>query len=147
MTDICAPALNQVSCELAPNARALRLVEVWRKVRELAIEQAQERPERFFVAAVRCCCYEYEVSRRVTSDFLNKFEALLPSAPNAACQRATMGLVYDHELRTFENEVFSARRAVDEVRRDDREAVSVEHGHAHRQIAFKPLDAAAQNQL
>ena len=58
VTDIRAPALNQMSCELAPNARALRLVEVWRKVREVRVEQAQERPERIFVAAVRCCCHD-----------------------------------------------------------------------------------------
>ena len=90
----------------------------------------------------------YEVSRRVTSDFLKKFEALLPSAPDAACQRATMGLVHDHELRTFENEVFSPPRSllmksVETIVKRCRSNTDTPTG----QIAFEPLDGATQNQL
>ena len=98
---------------------------------ELAIEQAQQRAERLLVAAVRRGGDEHEVPRRVFGDAPQQLEALLPPAPDAAGQRATVRLVHDHELRALEDEILGAARRLDEVGGDDGEAVSVEHRDAH----------------
>ena len=91
MADVGAPALDQMPRQLAPNARAFCLVEVRWKVREVVVEQAQERSEGLLVAAVRRGGDEDEVPRLVRRDSSDKLEALLPSASDAAGQACIHG--------------------------------------------------------
>ena len=76
-----------------------------------------------------------------------QLEALLAPAPDAAGQRAAVGLVHDDELGALEDEVLGAARRLDEVGGDDGEAVAVEDRDAQRQVALQALDRAAQHQL
>ena len=122
-------------------------VEVGRQVGELLVEQAEERAEGLFVAAVRRGGDQDQVPRLVLGDAPQQLEALLAPAPDAAGQRAAVGLVHDDELGALADEVLGPARGLDEVGGDDGEAVAVEDRHADRQVALQALDRAAQDQL
>ena len=111
VADVGAAALHEMPGELAADAFALGAVEVGGQVGELGVEQAQQRAEGLLVAAVGRGGDQHEVPRRVCGDAPQQLEALLAAAPDAAGQRAAVGLVHDDELRALEDEVLGAARA------------------------------------
>src|SRR5262245_35442414 len=134
MADIRPPALHQMSGQLAPNALSLGAVDIRREVEELLIQETQQRPKGAFVAAVGRGGDEHDMSIVASSNLANQFEPLLPAAPNTVSQCATVGFVNDHELGTAMFEVSRPTIRLDEVGRDDGEAVPVEYRNADRQI-------------
>ena len=90
----------------------------------------EQRAERVLVAAVGRGGDQDQVPRLVRGDAPQQVEALVAAAPDAAGQRAGVGLVHDHELGAREDEVLGAARRLDEVGGDDGEAVAVEDRHA-----------------
>src|SRR5439155_6361941 len=110
-------------------------------------EQAQERPERLFIAAVRRGGDEHEVARRLFGYAAQQLETLLSAPSDTACQRTTMGFVHDHEFGALEDEVLGTAGRLDEVRRDHSEAVVVEDRNAQGQVARETLYRARKHQL
>src|SRR5687767_9507778 len=88
-----------------------------------------------------------QMARLVCSYAAQQLESLLAASPDATSQCAAVGFVHNHELRTLVHEVFSSPCGLDEVGRDDREAMPVEHGDAHVEITLKTLNRAAQYEL
>ena len=117
-----------------------------RKAGEVVVEQAEERAERFLVAAVRGGGDQHHVAGRVGGHATQQIVALLAAPAGATGQRAAVRLVHDHALGAPEREVLGASRGLDEVGGHHGERVPVEDRYAERQVALQAPDGAREHQ-
>src|SRR5689334_5003950 len=127
MLDIPPAALHQVSGKLSSNSFQFLPFQVRWQSREFFVQQAEKRPKRVLVAAVRRRCHEDDVSGSILNQLAKQLEALLSSAADPARKRASVSFVHDDELRTSMNEVVRSS-SFDEIRRHNSKGMPIENG-------------------
>ena len=145
--DVAPATLHEVAGQLALEAVPALVVEGVGILLELAIEEPDQGAEGLFLAAVRRGGDQQQVPLRILREPLDQAIPLVPGLPHPCPQGAAVGLVDDDEIRTMLDEIVDPSVGLDEIDRDDHEAVALEHGLRSPPCALELVHRGRQDQV
>jgi Arc/MetJ family transcription regulator len=139
--------LDEEAGEAAAIGFVLRAREIVREAGERLVEEADERAEGAFVAAVGRGGDEDQVAERILGEADEELVALVAGTAGVGIARAGVGLVHDHELGAGAEKLRPVPLALDEVDRDDGVIVELEDRLVRGTLALESRDGACQDEL
>ena len=116
-------------------------------MREISIQEGQQRAKRLFFAAVRGSGDQYQVAVPLLRKAGDELVALVPSAAPFAAVGAGMRLIHDHQFGAGAQEFVAPPLRLDEIRRDDGIGVALEERLRGVAVALQSRGGAGQHQF
>ena len=145
--NIGAPPLHEVGSQPAALLFVLFARQIFRQLREIPIQESQQRAKGLFFAAMRGSGDQYQVAVPLLRKAGDELVALVPSAASLAAVGTGMRLVHDHQFGAGAQELVAAPLRLDEVSRDDGIGVALEERLRGVAVALQSRGGAGQHQF